>query len=554
MKKTFNYLFIAVAGCVIYSSCAKKLDEAYQNPNASVRQPIENIFPSTLGSLVGSSSAAGSAYGLAGDALLIGRYIQYWGTYTVTAVGGNLGTQYDRMGGTVGASDNLGSVWAAHYYGMGQNLNRIIEWGSDESKWDFVGAAWTLRAWSMFEAANQYGEIILRQAFNTSLQTFLYDPQSEAYDSVRAICHRAISFLNRTDGNVNPTNFANSDFYFNGGSITRWKKFAYGILARSYANISNKSSYSADSVIKYAALSCETNDDNITAKFANTGITGTSNYFGPLRQNSNNASTGIRQTAFIADLMTGNNPGAFTGVADPRAFYLLKENLNGTIRGIVPWSGMTGLALADRPRSFSNMGADTTGYPSTDQGRYIFRNNAEWPIMTASEMLLVKAEAHLRKGEDGPALTAYTNAISLNFDMLTSKYNTNIPADKQITPAMKSTYMSNTNIIPATAAELTLTRIMLQKYIALYAWGVHVTWADMRRYHYTDLDPETSAQVYAGFVPPSGANLYTNNSGKLVYRARPRYNSEYLYNIPELTRIGALANDYHTKETWFSMP
>jgi hypothetical protein len=52
----------------------------------------------------------------------------------------------------------------------------------------------------------------------------------------------------------------------------------------------------------------------------------------------------------------------------------------------------------------------------------------------------------------------------------------------------------------------------------------------------------------------TGIDLFLNNNGKLVYRARPRYNSEYLYNIPELTRIGALALDYHTVEQWFSKP
>lgn len=555
MKKNLKHILSAlVTGCVVLSACSKKLDEAYQNPNAGVRQPIENILPSMYGSFVGSSSAAGSAYGLAGDGLLIGRYIQYWGTYTVTAVGGNLGTQYDRMGGTVGASDNLGSVWAAHYYGMGQNLNRIIEWGSEEEKWDFVGAAWALRAWSMFECTNEYGDMILREAFNTNLQTFKYDAQDEVYDSVRAICHRALSFLERTDGNVNPTNFAASDFYFNKGSIDRWKKFVNGILARSYAYVSNKASYSADSVIKYASRSCAVNDDNATCKFANTGITGTSNYFGSLRQNVNNSNTGIRQTAFIADLMTGKNPGAFTGVEDPRAWYILREDSNMTIRGITPWSGSAGLAVRDRPYSFVGTEFSTLGYGNGEAGRYIFRNNAEWPIMTASEMLFLKAEAHLRKGEKDNALNAYRDAISLNFDMLTSKYNVNIIVGKEITPAMKTAYLDNPAIVPATSAGLTLTRIMLQKYIALYAWGVQTTWADMRRYHYTDIDPETSGQVYAGFVVPSGTNLYTNNGGKLVYRCRPRYNSEYLYNIPELQRIGAINNDYHTYETWFSKP
>jgi hypothetical protein len=93
---------------------------------------------------------------------------------------------------------------------------------------------------------------------------------------------------------------------------------------------------------------------------------------------------------------------------------------------------------------------------------------------------------------------------------------------------------------------------MLQKYIALYCFGVSETWVDMRRFHYTDLDPATGAQVYADWTPLSAADLYLNNNQKLAYRCRPRYNSEYLYNIPALTALGALALDYNTKECWFS--
>lgn len=562
MKHTINKIILScLASGVIFSSCSKKIDEAYANPNANVRQPIEQIFPSLIGSVTGSSSAAGSAYGLAGDALLIGRYIQFWGTYSTTSspvsqTAANA-SNYDQMGGTVGASDNLGSVWAAHYYGMGQNINRIIEWGSEEQKWDFVGAAWSLRAWSMLECTNEYGEMILRQAFNTDLQQFNYEYQQEVYDSVRVICHRAIDYLSRTGGNMNPTNFAASDFYFNKGSLDRWKKFTYGILARTYAALHNKASYSADSVIKYAELSCATNDDNVTCKFQNTGITGTSNYYGSVRQNVNAAASAIRQSAYIADLMTGNNGVAFSGVFDPRAWYMLRENINGGIRGITPWLGNSGLPLAERPRSFMGTGYDTTGYPFTpEKGRYMFRNDAEWPVMTASEVLFMKAEALLRKGLSGEALAAYTTAISLNFDMLSTLYAAEIPAGKEITPTNKAAYLANTSIVPASAAQLTLTRIMLQKYIAMYVWGVQGVWVDMRRYHYTDKDPATGEQVYAGFAPPAGNNLHATNKTKWVYRCRPRYNSEYLYNIPALTLIGAypVGNDYHTKETWFSLP
>ncbi len=563
MKHTLKYITASLLlGTFALGSCKKQIDDAYANPNAATVQPIELIFPSLIGSITGSSSAAGSAYGLCGDGLLIGRYIQFWGTYSTTSspvsqTAAN-SSNYDQMGGTVGASDNLGSMWAAHYYGMGQNLNRIVEWGTQQEKWDFVGAALALRAWSLLECTNEYGEIILRQAFNTSLQQFNYEDQSEVYDSVRATCFRALDFLNRTGGGMNPAKFAASDYYFNGGSLDRWKKFVYGILARTYAYISNKPIYSADSVIKYASLSCATNTDNVTCKFQNTGITGTSNYFGLVRQNVNSSVTGIRQSAFIANLMTGANTAAFTGVFDPRCWYILRENPNGTFKGITPWSGNSGLALADRPGNFLGYAYDSTGYPYPDQrGRYIFRDEAEWPVMTASEMKFLLAEAYLRKLDNTTALTNYVDGIKLNFDMLKDKYNILVPAANQITTTVRDNFVNpaiNPNIVPTTPAGLTMTRIMLQKYIAMYAWGTQVVWADMRRFHYTDFYGGT--QVYAGFTPPSGSSLFSQNNGKLVYRCRPRYNSEYLYNIPSLLAIGAypVGNDYHTKETWFSKP
>ena len=93
---------------------------------------------------------------------------------------------------------------------------------------------------------------------------------------------------------------------------------------------------------------------------------------------------------------------------------------------------------------------------------------------------------------------------------------------------------------------------MLQKYIALWGWGFFETWVDLRRYHYLDLDTETGLQVYKGFALP--ATLAPENNGKPVYRVRPRYNSEYIWNIDELRRLGGLNADYHTYETWFSQP
>ncbi len=568
MKHNFK-IFSATALLLILavSSCTKKIDEAYKNPNAAVRQPVELIFPAMIGTMLGNGSGAANSFGLGGDIINVGRYIQYWNSYQ-NSTADNTGTAFDKMSGVSGSGTSTVNIWGMYYFSQGANLNRVIEWGAEEQKWDFVGAALALRAWGMLELTDQYGDAILRQAFDASRAQFDYDDQSLFYDSVRATCYRALNYLNATGGAMDPAKFAASDFYFNKGDLSKWKKFTAGILARSFAYIHNKSSYSADSVIKWANLSCTSNADNSVLSFQNTGVTATKNYMGSARGNVNSAGTGLRQSAYVANLMSGVNPLVFTGVFDPRCWYLLRENNNGTFKGYSPSFNNNinpVLPLGDSSRSFLGTTYGTSGSVSPEGGRHIWRDAAEFPIMTASEMQLVAAEAYFRKGLTTESRNAYINAISLSFDHLVDKYSTGIPAGKEITPANKAAYLADPNIVPATGAGMNLTRIMLQKYIALYGWGVEETWVDMRRYHYAnDIDPKTGNPVYAGFIVPSNANgnLWTgpngsgSNNGKPVQRVRPSYNSEYLYDIPSLTLIGAYppGNDYHTKEMWFSKP
>ena len=68
-------------------------------------------------------------------------------------------------------------------------------------------------------------------------------------------------------------------------------------------------------------------------------------------------------------------------------------------------------------------------------------------------------------------------------------------APTQITAAEKAAFLAHPAIVP-TAASLTLTQIMSQKYIAQWAWGHNELWMDMRRYHYTDIDPASGSQVF----------------------------------------------------------
>ena len=533
---------------LLVSSCTKQIDDAYLNPNAGVVEPIEQLLPSIIANFCAGSSGANSGNGVAPDAREIGRYIQFWGNNSDAY-------QYDAMGGTTGNNGGiLGYIWTMHYAAVGQNLNKIVDWGTQQKKWDYVGVAWAIRAWSWLTLSDEYGNIILREAFNTSRTQFDYDTlQAEAYDTVRATAYRALNFLNRTGDSVSQTNLAKGDAYFYNGDVNKWKKFVYGVLARSYHHLTNKPDYLtkyADSVLKYCDLAMSTNADNAIVTFANTGVSGTMNYFGPTRGNVGP----LRQGAFIANLLSGNNT-VFPGIPDPRAYYLIRENANGTFKGIRPaYGATTGLSTSDRPPNFWGGSYTTTSAANDNNARYLFRNAAPFPVMTASEMQFIKAEAAYRKGDKTTALAAYTNGINLNFDMLNTLYSTNVPTANLLSDGtLQTAYTSNPLVIPTDASNLTLSQIMLQKYIALYGWGAHETWVDMRRYHYIDTDPDRpGVQVYTDWVPLAPTDIFVNNNQKYVYRARPQNTSEFQYNILAVTAMGGTVIDYCTREVWFS--
>ncbi|HEX8334885.1 MAG TPA: SusD/RagB family nutrient-binding outer membrane lipoprotein, partial [Segetibacter sp.] len=314
-----SIFFLVIVSTFFLGACKKKIEEAYLNPNAQTIQPIESILPGVIGGFTWFASNAGTAFGVVTDGSFIGRYIQYFGIR-------DNGDSWGRMSHLGGAVDNGGSVWGAFYYAHGQNVNRIIEWGTEQQKWDYVGVAWAIRAWGLLELTNEYGEAPLKQAFNSNLSQFLYDTQPEFYEECRVTCHKALSFLNRTDGNVSQQNLALGDAYFLGGDVNKWKKFVYGVLARSYINLSSKDIFKtnnyADSAIKYANLSITNNDDNATVKVAGGPSSNLNNWWGPFRANVGT----YRQGVYIANLMSGANTVAFTNVPDPRRWYMLSEN------------------------------------------------------------------------------------------------------------------------------------------------------------------------------------------------------------------------------------
>lgn len=545
MKYNIKYLLVISALMIMGVSCSKKIDKAYANPNYDVKVAPEGLLPQIVASMAGNYGA----HGPMNDIRYIGAYVQNF-AYANTL------SNFDRMGYT--NTDVAQSFWRSHYYDIGQNNVKMIAWAIENKQWDYAGVGKAIFAWSWLNLTTYHGEVVLKEAFNTDQITFQYDKQEDVYTEVRKLSHEALSYLNKTGDNASQTSLAKGDAFFYKGDVSKWKKFVYGVLARSFNHLTNKADYKADSVLFYTNLAMKESTDDGLVKYTASLVSATNNMFGPFRANLGGASTtsptAIRQGAFIANLMSGAN-SAFPGVIDPRAIYILRLNANNTFKGVEPNKGQAVLAANDRPENFwgvPQISANNTAPANDLNCRFIFRNDAPFPVMTATEISFMRAEAAFLKGDKATALVAYKDGIAKHFDLLMNYYNTNVPAASLLTATMKANFLANPLVVPANAANLTLSMIMLQKYIAMFGYGTFETWTDMRRYHYVDLDKTTGKQVFTDFVAPTGTGLFEDNGGKLVYRMRPRFNSEYVWNINELGRIGATQLDYHTKEQWFS--
>jgi len=521
MKRIYIVLLTA---CLITASGCKKYLDVNTNPNAP-QSVTANLYLAPMLHWM----ATAPQY----DARFIGRYTQNW---TLTSSN----STWDRHGYDP-SSDNGGELWRDVYWSFGQNLEDMIEKAEAEERWDLLGVGYILKAWGWQAITDIHGEIIFKEAIDPTKTVFNYDSQEDTYLEIQRLIGLAITNLERTDGAVDAAFLGKTDRVYN-GDRTKWLKFAYGMLAVNLNHYSNKGGlYKPDEVIAAVDKSFASNADD--ALFAYTGnFNDDRNFIGPTRNNI----TSYRQTLYALSLFNGTGP--FTGVEDPRKTRVLAPSPDGQYRGLNPTFGTSGLTAAQQPLNlFGYTGTPVAGSAS----RYIFDDKAKLPIMTYSQLQFIKAEAAFKKGDQGTALDAYTKGVSSHIDFVNARNLDNNQAPTQITSAEKAAYLASPVVIPA-VGNLNITQIMGQKYIAQYGWGHLEQWMDLRRYHYTDVDPETGDQVFEGFTIP--INLYPDNNGLPAYRIRPRYNSEYVWNRESLDKIGGLALDYHTKPTWIVTP
>ena len=528
MKSMNRAIAVLVAGVALGATGCKDFLDDNNNPNAPDHTAANNYLAPMMHWLATSEPF---------DGRFIGRYTQEWVVppATLTGTPGN----WERMGYDP-TSDNAAQLYRDVYWSFGHNLGDMIRQSEAEERWDLAGIGYVLRAWGWLKLTDLHGDIIIKEAFTADKFRFAFDTQEFAYQEILSLLDKGIELLSRTGGNNNPAYVAVGDKMFNGDPV-RWTKFAWGLKAMALNHFSNKSTYDANAVIAAADKSFSSNGEEALFTYTSADPTPANDYNWYSVERGNLGT--YRQTTFVVGLMDGTQ---YAGAVDPRMSRMLAPDSTGTYRGI---NVNQGYGTVTRERPFNLWGYAGTATPAAGTpGRYLFDKRIKYPIMTYAQIQFIKAEAALRKGDQSTARQAYLNGISAHIDFVNSR-NAEIgnPTLTQITAAEKAAFLANPSIAPAT---ITLSHIMGQKYIAQWAWSHVELWMDMRRYHYTDLDPLSGTQVFRGFALPT--NYYPDNSNKPAQRVRPRYNSDYVWNREELAKIGALALDYHTKPMWIT--
>ena len=554
------------------------------------------------------------------------------------------------------ASDNGAQLWRMTYWEQGMNLENMINQSMESKDSTLVGIGLAMKAFSWDMLTKYHGEAPMKQAYEAGRLSHDYDSQPEIMAQVREWAEEALVYLNNSQKVSN--NVASADLVYKGNK-EKWIKFAHSVIVSDLAALTRKSNFVSEyypELVKHAALAIDENAANFTVERCGGGkeaqYTVYNNFWGTYR---GNLSKSYFQSDYVVQIMTGQirkydeATSSLIKIYDENdepiagEYELLEQQIIcDTVKAaghydprmaakLSTTSGMyyNGINEADSVMRYQYVGGSFTSATSPDDGtltpnlygwryevsnseiegtgRWIFRDDAPYILLTASEIQFELAEAHWVAGKKDEALEAFKKGVALDEDFTCSYLNPGSPVSstdavtgkvtyeaggaqpggsmisKTLFNTLATAYLEGPYVGQLTTSTLTLSHIMMQKYVALWPWGGLEAWTDLRKYnfdipytgdypklgngwskttidHKWDSDP---TKVYKGFylapmaVEKRGNSYSVYNQGSPCYRVRPRYNSEYMWNkasLSTLTPVSGLADNYHCSKPWFVYP
>ena len=330
----------------------------------------------------------------------------------------------------------IDNEWGQIYNRSLVNADLLIEKAGNINK-QYRGIARILKAMNLGLATDYWGDVPNKEALqglNASYNS-AFDTQESIIADIQQTLTDAIADLKSTTDVLTP----GTDDYIFGGDASKWIMNAYVLKAR-YANRLSKIDPSGSATAALSSL-----NDAYNAGY----ISSANNMKALFGQNANEYNQWFGFNQDRAGYMTMGAPlmTMMNNLNDPRLpFYATKDANGGYSDG-------------------SSIGAL---YGSSD---------SPLPLVTFVEAKFIEAEAHMRLGHTDEAAAAHNAAV--------------VESVIQVTGANDAAYAAAQ--ASETMASITMTKIMSQKYIAMFTQPE--AWADWRRTNIPALTPNANGII-----------------------------------------------------------
>lgn len=541
--KRILYLFLAIT--VMFTSCKKWLD-INDNPNsanATVPTP-EQRLPPIIAQFVDGYESAGTRASFVTQQLAV--------TYAVNN-NWNLTRWYSN-------ESSANWPWQSWFVNTAVNIDPLIEASEKVGAYHYIGAAKIIKAWGFGYLADFYGMLPYDEFNDPSTITPRFDDGSYIQTKVLELLDEAIVELQKTQKTGAPL-LAKGDI-LNGGNVDNWIRLAYGLKARFLNHTSKLPSYNPQEVLDALAKGPQSDAQSSIMQYINEAP---SSSLAKSALQYQNTSTSARITKLYYDYIVNNYTGAPTGannMEDPRLDLLIPsyQNSKGQLVRTMVMDMQSDLPKS-RPLNYTYNTA-TNKLSNADSVYVQMRKNPVSPgpndriistgtwytdrggkglLLTNSEMRFIEAEVKFRKNDKAGALQAYKAGIRSHMAIM------------KVNPAAIDAYLNSTSVIQ-NSGELTMSHIMIQKYIALSYSPEQ--WVDLRRMDFcTDAggNYNEAVGVYKGFNRPSHVYVEAYPSATDWPRrfAVPSY--EINYNLEEVTKANPNARGltYLNERIWW---
>jgi hypothetical protein len=354
------------------------------------------------------------------------------------------------------AEGDVSTLWQNYYSGHLVELDRVVSKSTQAGAPHVRGWARVMLAQSLGNMTDVFGDVPFSQAFQggANFQP-KYDTQEAVYNRIQSLLDSAIIDLGASVSSASP----GAEDLIYGGNRPRWIRAAWSLKARYALHLSKRNRMqAATQALQFLANGMTSSADDLQLIFG-----ATDDQSNPLYQFDQQRND-IRVHPNFIRLLNRLN--------DPRRPFL----------------------------------ARTRGGDSTQLGILYASASSPVVLMSFAESKFIEAEANLILGRQTEAKAAFTAAIRGSMASVVAAASAAAIAGVTIPSSAIDTYVAQPSVVPS--GDLTLERLIEQKYIALYPSSE--SWTDWRRTGFPALTPINGNAIPRRFPYPQTERDFNN--------------------------------------------